>query len=91
MIDQEVYDLTQTGDEVQAILNNAEGMPTPQQLSEAFALKADKSTTYTKTEVDTKEAALSDRETFIERGLGKYDNTRSVTLQQVILGRLSLY
>ena len=54
MIDQEVYDLTQTGDEVQAILNNAEGMPTPEQLSDAFALKADKSTTYTKTEVDAK-------------------------------------
>ena len=87
MIDQEVYDLTQTGDEVQAILNNAEGMPTPEQLSEAFALKADKSTTYTKTEVDAKETALSDRETFIERGLGKYDNTRSVTLQQATAGK----
>ena len=87
MIDQEVYDLTQTGDEVQAILNNAEGMPTPEQLSEAFALKADKSTTYTKTEVDAKETALNDRETFIERGLGKYDNTRSVTLQQATAGK----
>ena len=87
MIDQEVYDLTQTGDEVQAILDNAQGMPTPQQLSEAFSLKADKSTTYTKTEVDAKETALSDRETFIERGLGKYDNTRSVTLQQATAGK----
>ena len=87
MIDQEVYDLSQTGDEVQAILNNAEGMPTPEQLSEAFALKADKLTTYTKTEVDAKETALNDRETFIERGLGKYDNTRSVTLQQATAGK----
>ena len=52
MIDQEVYDLTQTGDEVQAILDNAQGMPTPQQLSEAFALKADKSDTYTKAQTD---------------------------------------
>lgn len=54
MIDQEVYDLTQTGDEVQAILNNAQGMPTPEQLSQAFALKADKGNTYTKDQVDAK-------------------------------------
>ena len=87
MIDQEVYDLTQTGDEVQQILDNAEGMPTPEGLSAALSLKADKSTTYTKTEVDAKETALSDRETFIERGLGKYDNTRSVTLQQATAGK----
>lgn len=87
MIDQEVYDLTQTGDEVQEILNNAEGMPTPEELSAAFALKADKSTTYTKTEVDTKETALSDRETFIERGLGKYDSIREVTLIQATAGK----
>ena len=87
MLDQEVYDLTQTGDEVQEILNNAGGMPTPEELSAAFNLKADKSTTYTKTEVDAKETALSDRETFIERGLGKYNNTRSVTLQQATAGK----
>lgn len=87
MLDQEVYDLTQTGDEVQEILNNAEGMPTPEELSAAFSLKADKTTTYTKTEVDAKETALNDRETFIERGLGKYDNTRSITLQQATVGK----
>ena len=87
MIEQEVYDLTQTGDEVQAILNNAGGMPTPEQLSDAFALKADKVTTYTKTEVDAKETALSGRETFIERGLGKYDPIREVTLVQATAGK----
>lgn len=87
MIDQEVYDLTQTGDEVQQILNKGEQLPTNAQLIEAFATKADKSATYTKTEVDEKETALSDRETFIERGLGKYDNTRNVTLQQATAGK----
>ena len=87
MIDQEVYDLTQTGDEVQQILNKGEQLPTNAQLIEAFGLKADKSTTYTKTEVDAKETALSDRETFIERGMGKYNNTRSVTLEQATAGK----
>lgn len=87
MIDQEVYDLTQTGDEVQAILDNAQGMPTPQQLSEAFALKADKSTTYTKAEVDDKENAIKGRVLFIERGLGKYDSIREVTLVQATAGK----
>ena len=54
MIDNEIYDLTQTGDEVQRILNNAQGMPTPQQLSDAFALKANASDVYTKNETYTK-------------------------------------
>ena len=87
MIEQEVYDLTQTGDEVQAILDNAQGMPTPEQLSEAFALKADKLTTYTKTEVDDKENAIKGRVLFIERGLGKYDSIREVTLVQATAGK----
>ena len=38
---------------------------------------------YTKTEIDTK----FDRVLFLERGLGKYDNTRSVTLQQATAGK----
>jgi len=38
---------------------------------------------YTKTEIDTK----FDRVLFLERGLGKYDNTRSVTLQQAKAGK----
>ena len=87
MIEQEVYDLTQTGDEVQAILDNAQGMPTPQEISEAFALKADKSTTYTKTEVDNKDDAIKGRVLFIERGLGKYDSIREVTLVQATAGK----
>ena len=87
MIDQEVYDLTQTGDEVQAILNNAEGMPTPEQLSEAFGLKADKSTTYTKTEVDNKENAIKARVLDIEQGFGKYDTKREITLSQATAGK----
>ena len=87
MTQDEVFKLRQNGNEVQQILDNAQGMPTPEQLSVAFALKADKSTTYTKTEVDEKETALNNRETFIERGLGKYDNTRNITLQQATAGK----
>ena len=72
MLEQEVYDLTQTGDEVQAILDNAQAMPTPQQLSEAFSLKADKSTTYTKTEVDNKVAAAKTAAVNeVKQGLGE--------------------
>ena len=56
MIDQEVYDLSQTGDEVQAILNKGAQLPTNDQLIAAFALKADKSDTYTKAQTDAKAA-----------------------------------
>lgn len=38
---------------------------------------------YTKTEIDTK----FERVQFLERGLGKYDNTRSITLQQATAGK----
>ena len=38
---------------------------------------------YTKTEIDTK----FERVLFLERGLGKYDNTRSITLQQATAGK----
>ncbi len=38
---------------------------------------------YTKTEVDTK----FERVQFLERGLGKYDSTRSITLQQATAGK----
>ena len=38
---------------------------------------------YTKTEIDNK----FERVLFLERGLGKYDNTRSVTLQQATAGK----
>ena len=38
---------------------------------------------YTKTEIDTK----FERVLFLERGLGKYDNTSSVTLQQATAGK----
>ena len=54
MIDQEVYDLTQTGDEVQSILNKGEALPTNPELQEALDAKADKSNTYTKDQVDAK-------------------------------------
>ena len=42
---------------------------------------------YTKTEVDAKESAMNGRVLFLERGLGKYDNTRSITLQQATAGK----
>jgi len=38
---------------------------------------------YTKTEIDTK----FERVQFLERGLGKYDNIRSITLQQATAGK----
>ena len=44
---------------------------------------APQSTTYNKTEIDTK----FDRVLFLERGLGKYDATRSITLQQATAGK----
>ena len=54
MIDQEVYDLTQTGDEVQNILNKGQALPTNPELQEALDSKADKDDTYTKAQVDAK-------------------------------------
>ena len=54
MIEQEVYDLTQTGDEVQAILNKGEALPTNPELQEVLNAKADKGNTYTKDQVDAK-------------------------------------
>jgi len=54
MIDQEVYDLQQTGDEVQSILNKGAALPTNPKLQEALNAKADKGNTYTKDQVDAK-------------------------------------
>ena len=54
MIEQEVYDLTQTGDEVQGILNKSQALPTNPELQEALDSKADKRNTYTKDQVDAK-------------------------------------
>ena len=54
MIDQEVYDLTQTGDEVQSILNKGAALPTNPELQAALDSKADKGNTYTKGQVDAK-------------------------------------
>ena len=42
---------------------------------------------YTKTEVDAKESAMNSRVLFIEQGLGKYDATRNITLQQATAGK----
>lgn len=42
---------------------------------------------YTKTQVDGMFGDTNGRVLFLERGLGKYDNTRSVTLQQATAGR----
>ena len=41
MIDQEVYDLSQTGDEVQGILNKGAALPTNPELQEKFDAKQD--------------------------------------------------
>lgn len=54
MIDQEVYDLSQTGDEVQAILDKGEALPSNPELQAALNSKADKADTYTKPQVDAK-------------------------------------
>lgn len=42
---------------------------------------------YTKTQVDSMFNDTNGRVLFLERGLGKYDNTRSVTLQQATAGK----
>ena len=42
---------------------------------------------YTKTQVDGMFGDTNGRVLFLERGLGKYDNTRSVTLQQATAGK----
>ena len=54
MIDQEVYDLTQTGQQVQNILYKGEALPSNPELQEALDSKADKGNTYTKDQVDAK-------------------------------------
>ena len=42
---------------------------------------------YNKTEVDEKFSATNGRVQFLEQGLGKYNNTRSITLQQATAGK----
>ena len=42
---------------------------------------------YTKTQVDGMFGDTNERVLFLERGLGKYDNTRSITLQQATAGK----
>ena len=42
---------------------------------------------YNKTEVDDKFSATNGRVLFLEQGLGKYDNTRSITLAQATAGK----
>lgn len=42
---------------------------------------------YTKTQVDGMFSDTNGRVLFLERGLGKYDNTRSITLQQATAGK----
>ena len=54
MIDQEVYDLTQTGQQVQNILDKGEALPSNPELQQALDSKADKGNTYTKDQVDAK-------------------------------------
>jgi len=42
---------------------------------------------YTKTQVDDKFSATNNRVLFLEQGLGKYNNTRSITLVQATAGK----
>ena len=52
VLDQEIYDLTQTGEEVQEILDKSESLPNNEELQAKFNSKADKNSTYTKAEVN---------------------------------------
>ena len=56
------------------------GYSTTEQMNAAIASAL--ASYYTKAQVDALNTAITNRILFLERGLGKYDNTRSITLQQ---------
>lgn len=61
------------------------GYSTTEQMNAAIASAL--ASYYTKTQVDALNTTITNRILFLERGLGKYDNTRSVTLQQATAGK----
>jgi len=75
-----------TSAQVDALLNN---YSTTQQMNQAItnALNTSLASYYTKEQVDALNTAISNRILFLERGLGKYDNTRTITLQQATAGK----
>lgn len=75
-----------TSAQVDALLAN---YSTTQQMNQAItnALNTALASYYTKAQVDALNTAITNRILFLERGLGKYDNTRSITLQQATAGK----
>lgn len=75
-----------TSAQVDALLVN---YSTTQQMNQAItnALNTALASYYTKAQVDALNTAITNRILFLERGLGKYDNTRSITLQQATAGK----
>lgn len=75
-----------TSAQVDALLAN---YSTTQQMNQAItnALNTALASYYTKAQVDAMNTAITNRILFLERGLGKYDNTRSITLQQATAGK----
>ncbi len=61
------------------------GYSTTEQMNAAIASALE--SYYTKAQVDALNTAITNRILFLERGLGKYDNTRNVTLQQATAGK----
>lgn len=99
---QEVYDLSQTGDEVQSILNKGELLPTKAQLDAALEGKQDVipdlstirdssqlgATAYSELSViEQAVQANADNITFINKSFGKYDGQREIVLQQAKAGK----
>ena len=62
-------------------------LPTNSELTTLLSGKADKSNTYTKTEVDELDTLIKNRVLYMEQCFGKYDTKREITLSQAKSGK----